>query len=59
MKFILINDIQKKNLKIHMPQNDIVFQVSMSWVSNNVKFDLLFIYQNIWSYNLEFLNNLY
>jgi len=40
MKDILISDIQWISKGIHMPQNDIVFHVSMWWVAKNIKFDL-------------------
>jgi len=40
MKCILINDIKKKSKEIQMPQNDIVFNVSMWWVAKNIKFDI-------------------
>jgi hypothetical protein len=40
MKYIIINDIPKNSKEIHMPQNGIVFHVSMSWVAKNIKFDL-------------------
>jgi hypothetical protein len=40
MKYILINDIQKISKEIDMPQNDIVFHVSMSWVIKNLNFNI-------------------
>jgi len=40
MKYILIKDIQRISKEMHMPQNGIVFRVSMWWVINNMKFDL-------------------
>jgi len=44
MKYILINDIQRILKEIHMPQHDIIFHVSIWYVTNNIKFDLyLFI----------------
>jgi hypothetical protein len=44
MKYILINDIQKNSKEIDMPQNDIVFLVSMSWVIKNQKFDIYWFF---------------
>jgi hypothetical protein len=40
MKYIFINDIQLISKEIHMPQNGIIFHVSMWWVAKNIKFDL-------------------
>jgi len=59
MKYILINDIQWISKEIHMPQNDIVFHVSMWWVAKLHKSWSLVIYQNIWSYILEFKYYIY
>jgi hypothetical protein len=38
MKYIPINDIQNISKEIHMPQNGIVFNISMWWVAKNINF---------------------
>ncbi len=43
MKYILINDIQRISKKIDMPQNGIVFHVSMWWVTKNIEFDFYWL----------------
>jgi hypothetical protein len=40
MKYILIYDIQLISKEIHMPQNGIIFHVSIWWVAKNINFDL-------------------
>jgi len=44
MKYIFISDIQWISKEIHMPQNGIVFHVSMWWIAKNIKFDLYYFY---------------
>jgi hypothetical protein len=39
MKYILINDIKKNSKEIRMPQNGLIFHVSMWWVAKNIKFN--------------------
>jgi hypothetical protein len=38
MKYIIIGHIQYILKEIHMPQNDIVFHVSMRWVAKNIHY---------------------
>jgi len=59
MKYIFISDIQWISKEIHIPQNGIFFSCFHVMGNKNYKIWSLINYQNIWSYNLEFLNILY
>jgi hypothetical protein len=59
-----INFIQKISKEINMSKTNIVLQVTIQWVVKNINFFpkllfinilYLFIYQNMWSYNSDFL----
>jgi hypothetical protein len=54
MKYILISDIQWISKEIHIPQDGIVILCFHVMGNKNYKIWYLVIYQNIWSYNLEF-----
>jgi hypothetical protein len=58
MKYVVVNDIQKNSKEIHMPQNGIVFHVSMQWVTNNIKFDF-YSFMKLCGHTTWIFNNLH